>query len=266
MIVSLRGDDGRLLGATAAIEYPTLRDQAPTTPISSHHLRRGGLPRPPWRRVLDRRLCQADASHRSLGGPAVVRGDLSREAVQQARAADSPAVGQFATFDGRGPSVPSETFDLVVLLEAIEHVLHVDDVLDEVTRVTRSVAPSSWTTANHDSLHLRLTRTLGYPDRLTNYQHISEPHGPRARAPACSARGSPLVAREGCILSPYWAVPGMPEAIARAQPTRTRSGRGPQRAGGWRPTYAYTVLIVAEKVNRGAYATPAPARVRGPGG
>ncbi len=225
-------------------EYPTHRDLAYNAELEEH-LRDLAHERT-WPRVLDL-ACGVRPLPNRLAGPGVVRGDLSVEAVRQARAADSDG-RSFATLDGGALPFRSGCFDLVVLLEAIEHVLHLDDVLDEIARVTSVGGSFFVTAANRDSLHLRLARALGHPDHATNYQHITE-LTPGELEQRLTDRGFAIRSQEGVHLDPYWAIAGMPEAIGRAadedpELVAALSDLG-RRAG---PTYAYTILAVAEKV------------------
>lgn len=233
-------------------EYPTRRDVLYNAALDDHvrQVAEAG----PWPRVLDLG-CGVRPLPPGLAGGGVVRADLSVEAVRRARAVDAAAGRSFATVDGAQLPFPDGAFDLLLFVEAIEHVLHVDRVLDEIARVLRPGGTLLVTVANRDSLHLRLTRAMGFEGFLTNYQHITEMTYAEL-AGHLTRRGLEPQRAEGVQLHPYWAVPGMPPAVAQAIDDDPDLVAALVELGALAgPTYAFTALVVAEKVRP----SPAPA-------
>ena len=68
------------------------------------------------------------------------------------------------------------------------------------------------TAANRNSVNQVITRRLGYPEFVTNYQHIAE-FGLDDLTEMLDDAGFDVVRTEGIFLFPYWGVPGVDQAV-----------------------------------------------------
>ena len=141
----------------------------------------------------------------------------------------------------------SAAFDIVTFIESIEHVTRVPEVFAEAMRVLKPGGKFLVTTANTDSLHLILTRKLGYPPFKTSYQHVGEFSFGETRD-LLQAAGFDIVRCGGIFLYPYWGVPGIdpiarpvvdndPEFVALTRELGRRVG----------PEHAYLSVLLAQK-------------------
>jgi 2-polyprenyl-6-hydroxyphenyl methylase/3-demethylubiquinone-9 3-methyltransferase len=89
--------------------------------------------------------------------------DISESAIQQARQLELPNC-TFRSFDGGSLPYDSEQFDLVLLIEVLEHVIDKPRLLSEIRRVLRPSGRLLFTTPNPECWPLRaesrLLRTL----------------------------------------------------------------------------------------------------------
>lgn len=149
--------------------------------------------------------------------------------------------------DAHALGFASATFDIVTFLEAIEHVTRVPEVFTEVMRVLKPGGQFLVTTANTDSLHLIVTRKLGYPPFKTSYQHVREFSFAETRD-LLQAAGFRIVRCGGIFLYPYWGVPGI-DPITRPvdddDPEFVELTRELGRRVG--PEYSYLSVVLAEK-------------------
>ncbi len=81
--------------------------------------------------------------------------DISSEAIKRASALHLPNCN-FRWYDGAGLPYPSETFDLVLMVEVIEHVATKEHLLQEIWRVLRPEGRLFLTTPNPDCWALKL--------------------------------------------------------------------------------------------------------------
>jgi SAM-dependent methyltransferase len=120
----------------------------------------------------------------------------------------------FDRMDAHNLSFPTHSFDIVLFIDAIEHVLDADRVFTEITRVLKPGGVVLATVANRDSLNQILTRKLGYTEFLTNYQHIREFSFCETLS-LLDRHGLVLERQAGIFLYPYWGVPGIDGVVRK---------------------------------------------------
>jgi SAM-dependent methyltransferase len=179
---------------------------------------------------------------------AIIGADLSDVAVRLGTEAyrDNSAF-KFVVMDAHALGFASSTFDIVTFLEAIEHVHDVPRVISEVTRVLKPGGVFLVTTANTDSLHLIMTRKLGYPPFKTSFQHIKEFSFGEARN-LIEQHGLKVVRSGGIFLYPYWGIPGVDQvmrSINDSDPEVVELMRQLGRRVG--PENAYAFVLLAQK-------------------
>jgi SAM-dependent methyltransferase len=213
-------DDGELRRAEnefferGGYGYVTARDRGYFEDVHEHLA--AALGRWAGGRVLDIG-CGSAAFGPVPAATTVVRSDFAAVGVALARAADlatgtGPGRCLHATVDGHRLAFAVASFDAVSFVDAIEHVRDAGGVLREAARVLRPGGELLLTFANRDSLHLVLTRKLGYPEFMTNHQHIREFTLGEVVALLDDA-GFDLVSTAGVSLLPYWGVPGIDEVV-----------------------------------------------------
>ena len=178
----------------------------------------------------------------------VVRVDFAHEGVRLAVAADrhEPACVH-ATVDGHHLAFPDACFDAVAFVDSVEHVRDATTVLREVARVLRPGGELLVTHANRNSMNQVITRKLGYPEFLTNHQHIQE-FTPAEFAQVLAGVGLDVIDTAGVGMLPYWGIPGIDEVVRGltdddAEVVEMMRVIG-QRAGA---EYAYVSVHVARK-------------------
>jgi SAM-dependent methyltransferase len=141
--------------------------------------------------------------------------DVSRIAIEMAqeRHHDKPNF-KFEVMDAHSLSFPDQHFDVVLFVDAIEHVMNVERVFAEISRVLKSDGALMLTVANRNSVNQILTRKLGYPEFVTNYQHIREFSYPET-LDLLRRHGFRLEREAGIFLYPYWGVPGVDEIVRK---------------------------------------------------
>jgi 2-polyprenyl-3-methyl-5-hydroxy-6-metoxy-1,4-benzoquinol methylase len=192
-------------------DYPTRRDSVYFAEIDRHITEMlGDLS---GRTVLD--LCCGTGRLRQIARAArlVVGADCSRVAVAEARHAhrDEPQFS-FVTMDAHNLAFPSRSFDAVVFSDAIEHMRDARVVIHEAARALRPGGVLFLTAANRNSLNQRITRKLGYPEFVTNFQHFAEFTYSEIQHLLDSA-GLEITRSTGVFLYPYWGVPGVDEVV-----------------------------------------------------
>jgi SAM-dependent methyltransferase len=105
-----------------------------------------------------------------------------------------------------------ESFDAVLFIDAIEHVKDAERVIAETARVLRPGGAVLLTVANRDSVNQVLTRKLGYPEFVTNYQHIRE-FSYAETLSMLEANHLQIEKTRGIFLYPYWGVPRVDEFV-----------------------------------------------------
>jgi SAM-dependent methyltransferase len=121
---------------------------------------------------------------------------------------------EFRQMDAHALSFPDESFDVVLFIDAIEHVMDADRVFAEIRRVLKQDGLVMATVANRDSINQILTTKLGYPEFVTNYQHVRE-FSYRETLDLLSRHGFGLERTAGIFLYPYWGVPGVDEVVRK---------------------------------------------------
>ncbi len=226
-------------------EYPTLRDKAYYEDV--HALSAEMLDRWAGRDVLDV-ACAATPVGLVDTSTRMIRFDLSPAGVAMAASADAGAAGvHHAAADAHHLPFPDESFDAVSFVDAIEHVRHADQVLIEVARVLRPGGELFVTYANTNSMNQVLTRRLGYPQFVTNHQHIRE-FSADELASELAAVGLEVTEVGGVSLYPYWGIPGIDELVRSLTDDDeevVEMMRYLGKAGG--PRYAYTGTALARK-------------------
>jgi len=143
----------------------------------------------------------------------LVRCDFSEVAIRQGAAHDVDLDGVVhVVADASAVALASATFDTVLFVDSIEHVLDADAVVRECARALRPGGDLLLTFSNRDSLNQILTRALGYPTFLTNHQHVREfTYG--EVVDMLDREGLDIVETDGVELRPYWGVPGIDHVL-----------------------------------------------------
>jgi SAM-dependent methyltransferase len=143
----------------------------------------------------------------------LVRSDFSPVAVRQGAEQDvdlDRVVHVVA--DASALPVAAATFDTVLFVDSIEHVLDADAVMRECARALRPGGELLLTFSNSDSLNQILTRALGYPTFLTNHQHVREFTYDEIVV-MLDREGLDVAETAGVELRPYWGVPGIDHVL-----------------------------------------------------
>jgi ubiquinone/menaquinone biosynthesis C-methylase UbiE len=153
----------------------------------------------------------------------------------------------FEVMNAQKLDFPDATFDVVLFVDAIEHVQDATQVFKEISRVTKSSGDLLLTVANKNSLNQIITRKLGYQEFVTNYQHIQE-FAFQDIQNLLDQIGFDIVKQSGLFLYPYWGVPGIDDFVRNitdhdAEVVETMRILG-ERVG---PEYAYAFIILARK-------------------
>ncbi|MBA2326747.1 MAG: methyltransferase domain-containing protein [Actinobacteria bacterium] len=225
--------------------YPTRRDQAYHDDVRGHVA--GAVHRWAGGRVLE--LCAGAFRFPDLPeGTLLVRTELAEVGLRMARTEDGPErQAVYGVADAHRVCFPDATFDGVLFVDSIEHVRDAARVLEEAARVLTGGGELLVSFANRDSVNQVITRKLGYPEFVTNHQHIREFTFDEIRDLLTSA-GFGIVETAGVSLYPYWGVPGIdgvvrhltdddPEVVALMRELGARVGAD----------YAYTGVVLARK-------------------
>jgi SAM-dependent methyltransferase len=146
-------------------------------------------------------------------GSHVIGVDVSSVAIDRARERHKAFRNfSFAQMDAHDLRFADESFDAVLFIDAIEHVKDAGGVLAEIARVLRPGGILLLTVANRDSVNQVLTRKLGYPEFVTNYQHIRE-FSYAETLSMLDANQLQTKKTRGIFLYPYWGVPGVDEIV-----------------------------------------------------
>lgn len=141
--------------------------------------------------------------------------DLSATAIELARTAHAARPNfRFLQMSAQELAFSDASFDDVLFVDALEHVFHPRKVLTEAARVLRPGGRFLVTSANRDSLNQILTRKLGFPDFVTNFQHIRE-YTYTEMVALLEEAGFAVRRTAGVLLHPYWGVPGVDEVTRR---------------------------------------------------
>ncbi len=145
--------------------------------------------------------------------PSVVGIDISTVAIDMARAAhaDRPEF-TFLVMNVQTMDFPDDSFELVLFVDAIEHVLDAERGLREIHRVMQPGGHLLVTSANRDSVHLVMNRALGYPAFRTSFQHVREFSHAELRK-LLEEVGFEYLDSASVFLYPYWGIPGVDSAV-----------------------------------------------------
>lgn len=199
-------------------------------------------------RVLD--LCAGDVRLGAVLGPcrAFVNVDLSEVGLKSgARRFAHRADFAAAVMDAQELALPDASFDVVICIDSIEHIHDAGRMVAEAARVLAPGGRLVLSTQNRDSLHLVMTRKLGYPEFLTSYQHMRE-FGYRELCDLVAAKGLAVEQAEGIGLYPYWGIPGIDRTVRHLidddpEVVDLLFGLG-DKAG---PEHSYSVIVKAVK-------------------
>lgn len=194
---------------TTGYVYPTRRDRVYRDDVERHV--RGFLEHSPGN-VLD--ICSGGEPFVEVPeSVAVVRTELSEVGIRLAKDEDASRPGlTHVVMDAQRIAFPDASFDDVIFIDAIEHVRDASVVFHEVARVLAPSGRLLVTFANRNSVNQVLTRCLGYPEFVTNFQHIREfTFAEISELLECA--GFEIEETAGITLYPYWAVPGVDEIV-----------------------------------------------------
>ena len=139
--------------------------------------------------------------------------DISGAAVEMAREGHRGRPNfSFQRMDAHSLSFADKSFDIVLFVDAIEHVADADRVFAQMSRTLRPGGLVLATVANRDSVNQILTSKLGNPEFVTNYQHIRE-FSYAETLDLLRRHGFTLERSAGIFLYPYWGVPGVDEIV-----------------------------------------------------
>jgi SAM-dependent methyltransferase len=153
--------------------YTTLRDKAYYAEIARYIVEFAGTGQ--GLSILDvccgiGRLTEIFANAASVVGI-----DISQAAVEIARQTHREApTFTFDAMDAEALSFADASFDMVLFIDAVEHVKDAEQALRECARVLKPGGRLLLTSANSDSLNQIIARKLGYPSFITNHLHIRE--------------------------------------------------------------------------------------------
>lgn len=119
---------------------------------------------------------------------------------------------EFQVMDAHHLNFENETFNIVLLIDSIEHTKNPEKVIQEINRVTKTQGQFLLTVANNNSIHRIMNRKLGYPEFLTNYQHIREFVFSEIEA-LLLQNNFKIEQTGGVFLYPYWGVAGVDDAV-----------------------------------------------------
>jgi SAM-dependent methyltransferase len=229
---------------TGGYEYVTARDRAYYEDLHGHV--DGAVQRWARARVLDV-ACGSLPIESSPPQQIVVRTDLAEEGVRLAARADVGNAGcVHATMDAHALGFPDATFDAVLFVDAIEHVRSASRVMGEIARVLRAGGELLLTYANRNSVNQVMMRKLGYPEFVTNHQHIEE-FSPSDIECMLDAAGLEVTETAGVSLLPYWGIPGIDEVVRDVTDNDPEVVEMMRVLGARAGEYAYTGVVLARK-------------------
>ncbi|MCW5772757.1 MAG: class I SAM-dependent methyltransferase [Rhodospirillaceae bacterium] len=231
--------------AKGGYHTPTLRDREYMAEMD--RLTGEFMGDPAGLRILDLACGDGRAAQLAAGCAELIGVDLA-ETPLRVLAAEAQPGRHYAVMAAEQLALPNAYFDLVVFIEAVEHVVDFEATAAEIARVTRPGGRLIVTSQNSGSLHLVLNRKLGYPNYFTSYQHFRE-FTPAELGARLAAHGFRVLRSSGIWLSPYWEIPGID------RPTRHATDNDPELVGILRQLgrkigadHAHTFILLAEKV------------------
>lgn len=192
--------------------YETVRDKTYYREIDRHIENMIASDIPTQRTILD--LCCGIGRLKSiLQNEKVIGIDISDTAIDIAKSTHKEYPDyEFHQMDAHHLAFPDNYFDVVLFIDAIEHVHNAEIVMKEVARVLKPGGVLMTTIANRDSLNQFMTRKLGYPEFVTNYQHIKEFSFEESKA-LLNHAGLDIINSSGIFLFPYWGIPGIDHLV-----------------------------------------------------
>jgi ubiquinone/menaquinone biosynthesis C-methylase UbiE len=154
---------------------------------------------------------------------------------------------RFQRMDCMNLDFPAQRFDTVLAIEMIEHVHQPHRVLSEAGRVLKPHGRLLINSANRDSLHLRMTRSLGLPEFRATKEHMRE-FSYAEMAAMLDQAGFSIEDSAGVFLLPYYGIPELDRIVCKLthdDPAVVEMFRDlGQRAG---PEYGFEFIVVARK-------------------
>ena len=200
-----------LLYEEGGYEFPTPYDQIRSSEIDQYTLEM--IPNTANKKILDIACGAGRAASIIENCEQMVGIDISDVAIAQANKLYGHLPNhQFLQMNAINLDFPDNTFDIIIIIEAMDHFSDYQKVLREAFRVLKSGGCLLLNSANRDSLHLRITRALGYSEFKTNCQHIQEFRLEELKD-FLSATGYVIQKVRGHLLVPYWGVPGVDGSI-----------------------------------------------------
>lgn len=146
----------------------------------------------------------------------LIAADVAELALRQARARIGDRSDlRLCVMDGHCLPLADGSIDVVTFMESLEHVHDLERVLGEVCRVVRPGGCIMLSSANRDSLHLRLMRALGFPEFKTSFQHVRE-YTLREVSEMLARFAMEVEETRGVFLYPYWGVPVIDDCVRQA--------------------------------------------------
>ena len=151
-----------------------------------------------------------------VGGCAKYVGvDLSGVAISKAGKLHAGVTGcAFEHMDATDLKLGDGQFDLVFAVELVEHVISITKLLSEAFRVLKPGGRFILNSANRDSLHVRMTRKLGYPEFKATREHIRE-FGYAEMCGLLGDAGFRVAESVGVFLHPYFGIPVVDQPVRR---------------------------------------------------
>jgi ubiquinone/menaquinone biosynthesis C-methylase UbiE len=227
-------------------EYPTLYDQTRSIEIDQFTLEM--IPATANKNILDIGCGVGRGASIIQDCMQMVGIDLSDVAIEQSKKLYGDRGNcRFLQMNALHLDFPDNAFDIVLMIEVIEHVSDAQRLIHEAIRVLKSGGCLLLNAANRDSLHLRVIRSLGYQEFKTNYQHIQEFYLSELQNMLVNT-GAVIQEVKGSFLIPYWGVPGVDASIRaltdhKPEVIEALKELGHQVA----PEYTYTFFIACTK-------------------
>src|SRR5262249_51832921 len=154
---------------------------------------------------------------------------------------------RFAVMDASRLAFPDGSFDVAAFVDATEHVLDIDAAIAEAARVLRPGGELVVTAANRNSLNQIITRKLGFPEFVSNYQHVREFALDEFEA-LLAKHGFVVAERMGIMLLPYWGIPGIDSVVRHITDEDPEVVEILRKMGTQiDPRYAYVYVLLARK-------------------
>ncbi|MGE4012011.1 MAG: class I SAM-dependent methyltransferase, partial [Alphaproteobacteria bacterium] len=199
-------------------------------------------------RVLDIGCGAGRLGRLAPDGTDILHVDLSETALRIAAAgANGRPDRRFAQMDAHRLALPGASFDIVAIIDAIEHFHRPEIVLGEAARVIEPGGALLLTAQNRNSLNQIMARKLGYSEYVTNYQHVREFTLDELTA-ILATHGFDVEQSAGIGFYPYWGIPGIDHLVRHLTDDDSELveilGTMGEQIG---PHHAYTMFLRARK-------------------